>query len=98
MTVPIKWFTGLAIKDARDPILKAHREGRLEEVDAIELGGSVHFIPVPEELPDGLWWRDGKLMYECGSCGQPSEWPVEIEDFELGHYANVCGGSPRCIP
>ena len=49
-------------------------------------------------LPDGLWYRDGRINYHCENCGEASEWPVEICDFEYGHPHNVCGRSPRCCP
>lgn len=52
----------------------------------------------PDELPDGLWERDGVYYFECNACGNESEWYGEIEDFELRGPANYCGGSPRCIP
>lgn len=52
-----------------------------------------------EELPDGLWrMNDGRLMYECVSCGENSEWPAGIKDFDINNHANMCGRSPRCCP
>lgn len=50
------------------------------------------------QLPEGLWWRDGQVQFECRTCGAWTEWPAEIEDFHEDNPANVCGGSPRCIP
>lgn len=97
--IPIKWFYGLAIKDDNDPFIVALREGRIEpgEVQTTVLGGDIYVVTeVP--LPDGLWAKDGVLMFECGSCGADSEWYGEPEDFEFGSYVNVCGGSPRCLP
>jgi len=52
----------------------------------------------PDELPDGLWEDNGILFFCCNVCDKATEWPEEPEDFEFGHYANVCGGSPRCCP
>lgn len=49
-------------------------------------------------LPDGLWERDGRYYFACLTCGEETEWEVEPEDFVFGYYANVCGGSPRCLP
>jgi hypothetical protein len=97
--IPINWYYGLAIKDDNDPFIVALREGRIEpgEVETIVLGGDTYVVTeVP--LPDGLWAKDGTLMFECRSCGQDSEWYGEPEDFEFGHFTNVCGGSPRCLP
>src|ERR1700741_3890343 len=56
--------------------------------------------PVAEpELPEGLRrGESGRIEFQCGSCGQWSEWPAEIEDFELGHPSNLCGGPPRRLP
>lgn len=50
------------------------------------------------DLPDGLYLKDGQIVFECRSCGNWTEWPAEIEDFELGADTNVCGGSPWCLP
>lgn len=49
-------------------------------------------------LPDGLTYRDGCIQFECNACEKWTEWHGEVTDFENGHYANVCGGSPRCCP
>jgi len=49
-------------------------------------------------LPEGLSFIDGQVRFECRSCGNWTEWPVDVADFELDHDANVCGGSPRCLP
>jgi len=49
-------------------------------------------------LPEGLSMIDGTISFECRSCERWTEWPAAISEFELGHYANVCGGSPRCCP
>lgn len=49
-------------------------------------------------LPDGLSFIDGAIRFECNVCETWTEWPADISDFELGHNANVCGGSPRCCP
>lgn len=50
------------------------------------------------ELPEGLWYANGAVQYECESCHQATELPIEPEEFEYGHPHNVCGRSPRCCP
>lgn len=52
----------------------------------------------PRALPDGLFERDGVVMFACRVCGRDSEWPTDIEDFVFDAPQNVCGGSPRCCP
>jgi hypothetical protein len=53
----------------------------------------------PEDYPpDGLWEDNGRFYFQCLSCGNTTEWEDAPGDFEFGHYANVCGGSPRCLP
>lgn len=52
----------------------------------------------PWALPEGLFVKDGKIMYHCRVCEEATEWPVEIEDFCFNDDHNVCGGSPRCLP
>jgi hypothetical protein len=49
-------------------------------------------------LPDGLTYRNGRIEYDCVRCGNPAEWPVEVELFVEGDDMNLCGGSPRCCP
>lgn len=49
-------------------------------------------------LPDGLTYRNGRIEFDCVRCGNPSEWPVEVELFVYGDDMNLCGGSPRCCP
>lgn len=49
-------------------------------------------------LPDGLSYIGGSVKFQCESCAQWTTWEGEIPEFELGHYANRCGGSPRCCP
>ncbi len=61
-------------------------------------GRIVIYTPPPPELPEGLWERGGRLWFECRSCERATEWEGEPDQFEFGHYANVCGGSPRCLP
>lgn len=99
--LPINWYLGLAIKDDNDPFVVALREGRIQpgEVETIVLGGGIYVVTPPEpELPEGLWEKDGKIMFECRTCGAWTEWPAEIEDYEHGVAENVCGGSQWCLP
>lgn len=50
------------------------------------------------DLPEGLIRKSGVLMFECRSCNKWTEWPANIEDFDINAPENVCGGSPRCCP
>ena len=49
-------------------------------------------------LPEGLSFSDGAVRFECHGCEKWTPWEGGIADFEEGHYANMCGGSPRCCP
>lgn len=49
-------------------------------------------------LPEGLTYRDGAPQFQCGVCEAWTVWEGDLQSFENGHYANVCGGSPRCCP
>lgn len=48
--------------------------------------------------PEGLEYREGRAKFSCRVCDAWTDWDGEPGDFEDGHYANVCGGSPRCCP
>lgn len=50
------------------------------------------------ELPEGLIMLAGKVQFACRVCGEWTEWPANIEDFDIDTPENVCGGSPRCCP
>jgi hypothetical protein len=65
-----------------------------------EQGAQATPTPEPEEkeLPEGLWMSSIGLTYSCVSCGQDSEWPADIEDFDINERANQCGRSERCCP
>lgn len=66
------------------------------------------FVPPPMDevvrtasaatLPDGLFEKGGRLMFQCRVCEADTEWPEEPGLFEIGDPGNVCGGSPRCCP
>ena len=49
-------------------------------------------------LPEGLSYIDGEVKFECRVCEAWTIWEGEPHEFEIHHYANVCGGSPRCCP
>jgi len=49
-----------------------------------------------EDLPEGLWHRDGKVVFECRGCNQTVE--LEIDPSEFDPAVAYCGGSPRCLP
>jgi hypothetical protein len=49
-------------------------------------------------LPKGLWYSGDVLTFACRSCGEHTEWPAGPEDFDINEHANMCGGSPRCLP
>lgn len=66
---------------------------RLTEYAVIELVS----VETPE-LPDGLYEIGGVIYYDCLNCEQKTEWPVEVEDFDINDPNNVCGRSPRCCP
>jgi hypothetical protein len=56
-------------------------------------------IPDEDELPEGLYMRDGAVMATCRRCERDYEWPAEIEKFPgESDYYNLCGGSESCIP
>jgi len=49
-------------------------------------------------LPDGLYYRDGRVKFQCRVCEHWTDWEGEAAEFEIDAYENVCGGSPRCCP
>lgn len=50
-------------------------------------------------LPDGLTYREGKVMASCVSCDRYYEWPVDVSEFDPDDDSgNLCGGSPWCCP
>lgn len=49
-------------------------------------------------LPEGLTYTRGAIRFECLSCGELTEWPADVEDFDIDAIENRCGGSPRCCP
>lgn len=52
-----------------------------------------------DELPAGLLLNaKGFPEFECVSCGEWTEWPADIEDFDIDNPNNQCGRSPRCCP
>lgn len=49
-------------------------------------------------LPEGLSYRAGQVQYECESCGEWTELPIDPSEYEHGHPHNVCGRSSGCCP
>ena len=49
-----------------------------------------------DEWPDGVWERDGQMMFQCRSCGEA--FPLECDLAEYDPEVAYCGGSPRCLP
>lgn len=60
--------------------------------------GKERQAPSHDALPDGLIRQEGKVQYRCRVCEAWTEWPAEIEEFDINDPHNVCGGSPRCHP
>lgn len=64
------------------------------------------FVPPPMDevaamasappLPDGVWERQGELVYQCRSCGETVRLEFDPEEFDP--ETAYCGGSPRCLP
>lgn len=50
------------------------------------------------DLPEGLYLKDGVVMFDCRSCGKATELPVDPHEFDPDSPSNMCGGSPRCCP
>jgi hypothetical protein len=50
-----------------------------------------------QELPEGLFLKDGVISFECNSCHNIAEWSGEPGEFDIDG-TNVCGGSPYCLP
>jgi hypothetical protein len=79
------------------PVSMSHRCATCGTTDG-HMPDCAENVPPDDDLPDGLWECDGRLYFECRGCERDTEWEGDPSDFELGHYANVCGGSPRCCP
>ncbi len=47
-------------------------------------------------LPEGVFERDGTLMFTCRACDQ--DVPLEVDLSEFDPDVAYCGGSPRCLP
>lgn len=66
--------------------------------DIVALPYGVSLDEPEEVLPDGLVRVDGQLLFDCRVCGEPTEWPLEVEDWDPDADGLVCGRSPRCCP
>jgi hypothetical protein len=49
-----------------------------------------------DQLPDGLFERDGKIMFTCRGCDKSV--PLEVDVSEFDPDVAYCGGSPWCLP
>lgn len=49
-----------------------------------------------DELPEGVFETDGKLMFVCRACDQTVELICDVEEFDP--EMAYCGGSPWCLP
>lgn len=52
--------------------------------------------PPDDPLPEGVFERDGTLMFTCRACDQ--DVPLECDLDEYDPAVAYCGGSPRCLP
>lgn len=83
------WPKPQAVVDA-----EAKRARRAAKLRSLARKGAIDSV-----MPPGLWrTSDGTLKFECRGCGEPTEWPAEIAEFDINNHANMCGGSPRCCP
>lgn len=48
------------------------------------------------DYPEGVWERDGQLVFECRACG--GTFPLECDLGEYDPEVAYCGGNPRCLP
>lgn len=62
------------------------------------MGSNVGAVTPDNELPDGLWMENDRLVFECRNCGKTTLWDAEPSEFDQGNCGNVCGRSERCIP
>lgn len=53
-------------------------------------------VRVMPDYPEGVWERDGVLMFECRSCH--NFFPLECDLAEYDPEVAYCGGNPRCLP
>lgn len=58
----------------------------------------VFIDPVGPDLPEGLFMHQGRVSFECASCGKTTGWEGTLDEWEPDAMENLCGGSPRCCP
>lgn len=51
-----------------------------------------------DDLPEGVWERDGKYLATCCACERDTEILCDIREIPATDYRHYCGGSPRCCP
>lgn len=71
-----------------------HRCETCQTVDG-HVGDCVENTP-PDDLPDGLFEQDGKVMYICRSCDRHTEVQCDVADFDP--EMAYCGATQWCIP
>lgn len=54
------------------------------------------YVPPLPEFPEGVWERNGVLMYTCISCQRAAVLHCELDEYDP-EFA-YCGGSPWCLP
>jgi hypothetical protein len=51
-----------------------------------------------DDLPEGVFMRDGKFFATCHACERDTEILCDIREIPATDYRHYCGGSPRCCP
>jgi hypothetical protein len=53
---------------------------------------------IDDNLPEGVWDRDGRYVCECCVCGRICELPVDVSEIGQEGCEHYCGSSPQCCP
>ena len=56
----------------------------------------IDFCQRETEFPEGVYEKNGVLMYTCRSCEQSIVLEVDLDEYD--YESAYCGGSPRCLP
>lgn len=59
-------------------------------------GRQIVHVPPPPELPEGLFERDGKIVFVCLGCDRHVELHCDLDEFDPDMAYGGC--SPRCLP
>jgi hypothetical protein len=51
-----------------------------------------------QDLPEGVFDRDGKHFATCVGCERDTEILCDIREIPATDYRHYCGGGPRCCP